>query len=505
MTSMAMSKRWFILGTLGLAAFGWGGGAAGSRSTVVVAKTQAPPKDAQYYGVTYCTTCHTELRPPFEDDLCRLNEYKVWSEQDKHSLAYKILIAKEGTRAATMAKNMKWAKPFTEDARCLNCHAANVAEERRAKVFNIADGVSCDSCHGPSSLWVLEHAFKERWRTKKSAAEKEAMGMFDVRDPVKRATMCMGCHVGDATPFENTGVGRVVTHEMYAAGHPPLPGFEVTAFSEQLPKHWRNNKDKTAQVREQLKIDPNDSEFELAKLSLLGSVVGLKQTARMLESQTKSAAAAWPELAQFDCSACHHDLKSPSWRQQRGFPGIPGRPEMHAWPSTLLDVAITATLGDAKSKDALSQYHTKLDKLHHAFDAQPFGKPADIGAAATDLETCLNQLLSQMKTAKFTQPALKKLLQDLCGLGKKLPDYDSARQIAWTIKSVYSEANPKPANAAAIEDLFKKLDADLRTTLPAGTKQNIVENLHTALEKAGSYDGEAFRKRMDELSHLLGG
>ena len=32
--------------------------------------------------------------------------------------------------------------------------------------------------------------------------------------------MCLSCHLGNARE------GRVVTHEMYAAGHPPLPGFE---------------------------------------------------------------------------------------------------------------------------------------------------------------------------------------------------------------------------------------------------------------------------------------
>ena len=32
----------------------------------------------------------------------------------------------------------------------------------------------------------------------------------------------------------------MVTHEMYAAGHPPLPGFEIATFCSQMPPHWES-------------------------------------------------------------------------------------------------------------------------------------------------------------------------------------------------------------------------------------------------------------------------
>ena len=43
-----------------------------------------------------------------------------------------------------------------------------------------------------------------------------------------RAKLCSACHVG------NVEDGKLVTHEMYAAGHPPLPGIEIVAFCDAL-------------------------------------------------------------------------------------------------------------------------------------------------------------------------------------------------------------------------------------------------------------------------------
>src|SRR5262249_31933344 len=123
-----------------------------------------------------------------------------------------------------------------------SCHATSFKQDRgQPASFSKKDGVSCDGCHGPAQFWLAEHfAVDEKgeraWRTL-SPADKEARGMLDVRNPVKRAEMCMSCPVGSAAE------GKIVTHSMYAAGHPPLPGFEVDGFSKNLPPHWRDLKD----------------------------------------------------------------------------------------------------------------------------------------------------------------------------------------------------------------------------------------------------------------------
>ncbi len=74
----------------------------------------------------------------------------------------------------------------------------------------------------------------------------------------------MSCHVGNATQ------GKVVTHPMFAAGHPPLPPIEVASFSKNEPQHWR---------------DPRDVPF----LAILREVAELKETDMMLRSQAVEA------------------------------------------------------------------------------------------------------------------------------------------------------------------------------------------------------------------------
>ena len=61
--------------------------------------------------------------------------------------------------------------------------------------------------------------------------------MRNLRDPVVRGDVCSSCHIGSAAE------GKVVTHAMYAAGHPPLPNFELATFSRNLPQHWRDRRD----------------------------------------------------------------------------------------------------------------------------------------------------------------------------------------------------------------------------------------------------------------------
>ncbi len=40
---------------------------------------------------------------------------------------------------------------------CLDCHADNVPVERRAKGFQISDGVGCEACHGGAVNWLGRH------------------------------------------------------------------------------------------------------------------------------------------------------------------------------------------------------------------------------------------------------------------------------------------------------------------------------------------------------------
>ena len=96
--------------------------------------------------------------------------------------------------------------------------------------FSFQDGVNCEVCHGP--LDITKHTEAD-WRLN-DPDNKRKMGMADLRNPATRAELCLSCHVGNAE------AGRVVTHPMYAAGHPPLPSVDIARFVKNIPQHWRD-------------------------------------------------------------------------------------------------------------------------------------------------------------------------------------------------------------------------------------------------------------------------
>ena len=108
-----------------------------------------------------------------------------------------------------------------------------------------------------------------------------------------------------------------------------------------MPPHWRPIREKGSfEFREEyLKAnaagaahDPTQ-ELPRTKGVILGGLLALRESVQLVVTQTDRSVPNWPELALFDCSACHHDLKSPSWRQARNSnPKLLGRPQMSVWP-----------------------------------------------------------------------------------------------------------------------------------------------------------------------------
>src|SRR4051812_20912153 len=115
---------------------------------------------------------------------------------------------------------------------CLNCHGASFRLENPKQDFTRKEGVGCVGCHGPAEHWINLHALDTpTWRSL-TPDDKEALGLFNVRDPMKRAGLCLSCHLG------SPGEGRVVPPSMSAPGPPPLSSFEVASQSQDLPPHW---------------------------------------------------------------------------------------------------------------------------------------------------------------------------------------------------------------------------------------------------------------------------
>src|SRR5262249_32957402 len=147
----------------------------------------------------------------------------------------------------------------------------------------------------------------------------------------------------------------------FAAGHPPLPGFEPTVFSDAMPRHWQYLREKPPNIQKDLQYDGR--EYEQTKLVLVGAAVSLAESMRLLAEQCAKAATGL-DYANFDCYACHHDLKTQSWRQKYGFAGKPGRVPMRPWPTVLVRLAIEHAEEDpAQAKTQTAKLDNYLQQL----------------------------------------------------------------------------------------------------------------------------------------------
>ena len=126
-------------------------------------QASALPADAskgyKYVGPGSCSAsaCHGGIQARDTTKVLQ-NEYSTWIVQDRHSRAYTVL---NQPLAQRMAKILKIGDP-TKAQKCLVCHALSVPADQRGTQFDIAEGVSCESCHGPAEKWLGPHVEAER-------------------------------------------------------------------------------------------------------------------------------------------------------------------------------------------------------------------------------------------------------------------------------------------------------------------------------------------------------
>jgi hypothetical protein len=524
---MMARKQSSIVGLVSLAAMTWLMGPVSCLAQPKLRRGALEPNAGPtrlYFGAIVCADCHeTPKKSEPEPVLCRCNEFKVWDQQDKHKSAF---VALRSERARRMGELLSFKDATTEKS-CLGCHGVDIRDPnvKVDKTFKVEEGVTCVACHGAYFDWVDVHGSRlqrEKWRALSREQKQKDYGMTDLWNPATRARTCAACHIGDSEQ------GKVVTHAMYAAGHPPLPGFEVSAFSDAMPRHWQYLHEKKPQVQKLLDHDPD--EHERTKLVVIGGVVEFQEAMMLLATQADTQAGANSaenrmlprnlaisatspvrsgtgrssglDLAQFDCYACHHDLKQPGWRQERGFAGRPGRPSFRQWPLALVKLA----LYQAGQERRLPEFEKKLGALYTAFDAQPFGRLDEAARAARTLAEWSKELEASLgnKDVRYHQEAALGLLGHLCSLSAaETPDYDTARQIAWAFETIYYELDRKPVNDAAFREKFKALDKELKLALPSGQDHQILTELPQALRTIGEYDPSKFQQILQELAKLL--
>lgn len=408
------------------------------------------PDLIKYMGAGSCNAsgCHGQLDPRKRKFSILQDEYWRWlwnaeREKDKlevgHSMAFENLKTPESRR---MAKNLGLKSPETEP-RCLACHAVLVEDNRKGPNYDLAEGVTCEGCHGPAELWLGPHTRKD-WDKKKGLA----VGMLDTKNLVKRAERCLICHQG--TDRYN------VDHELIGAGHPRL-SFEMDSYSELMPVHWILPKD--------------EKDWNGARSWVVGQSVALRSQLDHLSSSRKSQAVFWPDLVHFDCYACHHDVvdrvrgiseddkKHQRWRVKDYSGRKPGRLVWNAASYSVLRHAVREIAPDkAGAFDELVQkFHESLTgKVTSSEFEQPLAK----------LQQLSGELVATMENHQFSQKEVWSILRRITGDGSAIANagFQSAEQAVLAITSLqesYARTMGSMPNAKGVTASINQLNDDI--------------------------------------------
>ncbi len=358
----------------------------------------APGEEEQgiHLGAGSCAAaaCHGGTEP-------QRNEHTVWRQKDRHAQAYLHLL---GETAQRIARRLRLPRPAHEEASCLACHGTDPAQQRVGERFDARDGVSCELCHGGSSAWLGPHA-SPGWKAR-DAAGKERLGMRTLSTPRSRAELCVGCHVG--------GPGRVVDHDLLAAGHPPLL-FDAAAFTDAMPPHWTDERDATRET--------------WYAGQALGAAAHLEFAARAARDPRRG----WPEYALMECGSCHHELDAAGPYALREPPGPPGRPRLERSSLDLIALFLPASAAVA------------------------LPEPADRDSFARDAEEAAGRLRSL--AARIPPEGGGGLLAlDAWLAGRPHLPRTTARQAAFALRALARDRTSEPFRAAwsALEETLRE-------------------------------------------------
>ena len=421
-----------------LPAFGLSGFAA--------AQTPQYGKDL-HIGVTSCagSTCHGATAP-WDNSTVLQNEYVTWSQKDRHSKAYAVLLNDASKR---IAANLDLPNAHEADL-CLDCHADNAAKDKRGRFFQISDGVACESCHGGAQRWLGVHISG-------AANHQDNLnnGMYPTEDPVKRAELCLSCHFGDDKKF--------VTHRIMGAGHPRM-SFELDTFTSIQPAHFAIDDD----------YRKRKSVANGIRTWAIGQAIALKRRVDAAADPKRGWDGLFPELVLFDCQACHHPLTKPTW-QPRPSTGLPSG-VIRFDDSNALMLGIIASHVDGELGATLKQ---QVKDLHAAtLNGQEAYK-----AAANALKETSDGLVGKFSTHAFGKEDITAMMNGVLAqaAAAEFSDYAGAEQATMALSAIASAAR-----AAGMGDLAKAINTPLNKAFDA-------------LEKYDGWDYPAFKAAIAEI------
>lgn len=408
---------------------------------------RTPAEDVgQFSGPGSCsaTSCHGSIRPR-ENSRILQTEYSTWVVKDRHSRAYLALTGDVGERMASLLKLNTKAEAAPK---CLVCHSLYAPEAKRARTFELNEGVSCENCHGAAGGWLGGHTTRD-WPHEKSVQ----LGMIDTRKLIQRTEKCLTCHLGTPDQF--------VDHEMIGAGHPDLY-FELDSFAAAMPRHWKVPRESA----------PGKATEEVAWLGMrewaTGQAVQLR--AALERASWRAKGKVWPEYSELDCFACHHALgpAKDSWRLKSEYnirrEGDPGwRAGDPPWQASRYIVFMH--LAKAVDPAAASDLAAKVGKVQSEM-SKLNPDPSTVVAAAGAAAPVAQQLALKLESMSYDAGLAKRVMTAITADAEKI-SYSGERcgeQAAMALDSLFI-AYSKEAKAgdaaevrAAINVLFQQLE-----------------------------------------------
>lgn len=387
-------------------------------------QTLAAPIDTRVHlGVASCAAgvCHGKGAQDQQSNVW-LNEFRIWSSEDRHARAYQTLLSDESKTIAA-----KLGLPSAQGAKmCLDCHADNVQTSKRGPKFQISDGVGCEACHGGAESWIETH-------TEPDATHRSnlAQGMLATEDINVRAQICLSCHLGTANQF--------ATHQIMGAGHPRLR-FELEAFTQNQPPHFSVDAD----YRER-KGAP--SGFEVWRA---GQLQAATRYVELLNSPLYPGDGWLPDFAFYDCHACHHSMDDVRWpASHRGQGLLPGSPRLQ--DQHLLMIRALTEASNTAVVPTLTQLTDNL------LQAGQKGEDA-VRGAASELAAWLKQQ-DWLKSGDDRSTATRKAIAELAAQGV-LTDFAQAEQAFMGLETLSIHIGDARGLQSRLDELFDTVESD---------------------------------------------
>jgi len=377
----------------------------------------------RHLGVASCaaSACHGKIAPQTGNGV-DLNEYRTWLLGDRHSQAFRIL---QSAKSGAIASKLGIADASTA-SECLDCHAGNVPAALRGEKFLLSDGVGCESCHGAAQNWIGSHGKADTLH-----AENVARGLVPLERAQVRAQVCLACHAGDGQRF--------VTHTLIAAGHPRLR-FELETYTANMPAHHRVDAD----------YRQRKSAASGINLWLIGQVENARAQAQLLQDRWLVAGRLQPELAFYECFACHRPVEQLRWTQGRAGADVrPGALRLQHQSLTVL-----AVVSGVIEPQALPE----LQLVISAYARCGSGDLSDVKQVSARLAEWLDAR-SSWATGTYSNTVAAQIRRSLLqfAANDQGSDYTVAEQLVLSIESLSTTLEDARQRSGALDALFEEV------------------------------------------------